>query len=188
MVYKSKTATEAQDLALGVTTSIGTLRGAIDEIRSRISGLKDSRVQVEQSSISKAEAMDRLDAWLADLREQGRVSTHCLMSRERSMPTIIHDANVSELRRTVDMRGTSATLVFLFHDAVRKTLAAELEALYADEPEAIASSTYGQRLSDLDRDLLALEMEEERLVRYAENAGVVIHRRPDADPRVLLED
>jgi len=136
MVYKSKTATEAQDLALGVTTSIGTLRGAIDEIRSRISGLKDSRVQVEQSSISKAEAMDRLDAWLADLREQGRVSTHCLMSRERSMPTIIHDANVSELRRTVDMRGTSATLVFLFHDAVRKTLAAELEALYADEPEA----------------------------------------------------
>lgn len=188
MVYKSKTATEAQDLGLGVNASIDSLRERIDEIRRRVSDINEDRVKVEQSSVSKAEAMARLDDWLGDLRERGRVETRCLMSRERFTPTIVHDANISEARRTVDMRDTSAALVFLFHDSVRKTLAAELDALYADESDAVASSAYDKRLSDLDRDLLALEMEEERLIRYAENAGVIIHRRVDADPRVLLED
>ncbi|RAO75789.1 hypothetical protein [Dyella jiangningensis] len=188
MVYKSRIATEAQGIASGVSASIDTLREKIDEIRERVSGLKSERVQVEQSSISKGEAMARLDEWLADLRERGRIATQCLMSRDRSTPVIIHDANISEARRTVDMRDASSALVFLFHDSVRKTLAAEVETLYADETDAVESKAYDKRLSDLDRDLLALEMEEERLISYAENAGVIIHRRADADPRVLLED
>ena len=86
-------------------------------------------------------------------------------------------------------RDATATLCWLWGDRLAELIEQDLRAVYA-RPEA-ASMPEGGRvaaLARLDRDIAAAEIEEERLIRQAEAAGVTVDRREDADPAAVLAE
>jgi hypothetical protein len=86
-------------------------------------------------------------------------------------------------------RDATAALCWLLGDRLAALLEHDLRAAYAG-PDAAPMPEGGrvQALARLDRDIAAAELEEERLIRLAEDAGVSIERRDDADPAAVLAE
>jgi hypothetical protein len=64
-------------------------------------------------------------------------------------------------------------------------VSAEVDAR-ADEGTALSDEQRGERLGEIEIDMLAAERDEEALVEIAHRAGTPIDRRPDASPLALL--
>ncbi len=66
-------------------------------------------------------------------------------------------------------------------------LAAVAEAEVKDSPDAMSDEQRERRLNELASQHLALNREEEAVIRVAEQAGAKIARRAEADPRAVLD-
>ncbi len=78
-----------------------------------------------------------------------------------------------------------AFTAWLHRDALVAKMDAEIGAS-ADDALAIKSADRIKKASHLRSLLLAAEREEEGLVVYARGDGIIVARRPDADPRAVL--
>jgi hypothetical protein len=64
-------------------------------------------------------------------------------------------------------------------------LEAEIDAVASDQ-QAIPAQERADRLAQIAADRLACERREEAVIEAAAEAGTVLERRPDADPRAVL--
>jgi hypothetical protein len=186
MASKSNAADEAQGLIDTVENSISGLTRMVEDARIRIGQLKLERERIEDTRISKAEALQRLDSWLEELRNRGAVAVQKLTFRESHAVELIKSASTDSDGYAV-MTSAAAAMVYFFPDVIRAKLASEIDAVYANGIDAIGSVDYPSRLADLDAKLFAAEMGEEKIIQRAEESGLTIHRRLDVNPRVLLE-
>ncbi|WP_338821431.1 hypothetical protein [Bradyrhizobium septentrionale] len=76
-------------------------------------------------------------------------------------------------------------LCFAFKDTLISAIDAEVDK-YSDDANAITDEERAQREADLRAKIILTEREEEQLIRQAEERELPIHRRGDADPRVVL--
>ena len=78
----------------------------------------------------------------------------------------------------------AAFLIWLFHDDIKRRLD---ELVGEDGPGALAYDQREQLIEKLAAERLAIERAEEAAIVAAEAEGTFIPRRPDADPRAVLE-
>lgn len=153
--------------------------GALDEVeelREKIDTLKARREEVADAPIPLSEALSKLDQALDGLA--ARFSPDIgLLGKNASHQDFAIGHGTGD--RPTEM------LVWLFRDQIRQRIAEEMTA-HAPKG-ALAAKQRADRLAEIDRDLLAAEREEEALIVELEAGGFEIVRRPDADPRAVLE-
>ena len=74
---------------------------------------------------------------------------------------------------------------WLFKPQLIEALEKEIDAI-ADDTAALSESDRAKRLVEVERDRLAVERDEEFFIRCAHDAGVIVHRRRDANPLAVL--
>lgn len=72
-------------------------------------------------------------------------------------------------------------------DTLRAVVKGQLEDRLGGEA-GMTASTRAKKSAEATADILQAELSEELVVRTMEGAGLVVARRPDADPRALLAD
>jgi len=83
-----------------------------------------------------------------------------------------------------DIIDAAALTAWINADALLSRLFAEIDA--AAPANGLGDDERASRIGALDEERLALERQEEALIERAEAEGVLIERRPDADPRAAL--
>lgn len=145
----------------------------IEAIRNDIAALKARAATVRKERVSKAVALDRANNWfetLIDRATKGASSVASFTSADRfRAPDVELDALVA----------------LTLGPVIRDKLMDLVSSLYNDT-EGLSEAERGEALSDLDREILDLELTEEAVIRTAEASGIPIMRRRDADPRAVL--
>lgn len=146
---------------------------AVDQIRAKIADLKQQRRDVGNAPVSRDEAEAAIDRYLDEVAatyRDGRV-LHGLITRG-----VVENFEASER--------PEAFAAFMFPDVIKRQLMAEIDQHLEN---GLTRGERNSELSDIDRKLAAAEREEENTIREAENDGLDITRRSDADPRVVLD-
>lgn len=145
----------------------------LEDIRTKIVLTLQELSVIERAPVSMSIATDRVDIWLASLRNEDALK---LFVQRFMFPAY---------------RAPTPTDALEFMMGI-------LSQMARGETLKLLTSNYGETLkglSDADRktrfdktaaDLLALELSEEAIIRNAEQLGLDVLRRPDADPRAVL--
>jgi hypothetical protein len=78
-----------------------------------------------------------------------------------------------------------AIMAWLNRDALAAAISSEIEAC-SNDAAALSAEDRRIAIETALRDMLAVEREEEAFIRMSRDAGAVINRRADADPRAVL--
>jgi hypothetical protein len=151
----------------------------IEQVRARITALNAERSDIERQRKSRKEVSGHIDDSIAHWSAEASDIIKMNMARAAY-------GYPSEFL-TVHIRGMSVDLGPLFvlligPDTVRKALNKGL----ATVPEGLDAPARARRLQELGDELHAAQIDEETLIREAEQVGEVIAYRPDADPTYAL--
>lgn len=153
---------------------------AAQNVRAQIKALAAERVRVLQAALPLADIKKQASAYVADQRERGR-------------PKITFDhARPFQARFDSSVEGAwtakldiGAALAWLDPGALEKRLREEIDKL--PQPAlAMSADDRAAKLLELEAELLARERDEEALIELAEEQGLALARRLDADPRAVL--
>lgn len=162
-----------------------TLEKRLKALRSEIIRLQAQRVELQNSAIPKAEALQRLDDWI-EYQQRQYQSQHAYQFSNRDQKgnsALIDHANAGG--HIVSFGNVEKALIWLFPDIIRARLAAEIEAYYENKA-GVPDDECADQLAAIDTELLQKETEEEKLIDSAEAEGIHFPRRRDADPRALV--
>jgi hypothetical protein len=152
----------------------------VKKSREQIASIKAEIAAIESALLPKSEATAKLDAWLDD---QVRLNTEFNPMVEFLSSPDITAWNIAGIDQA---RGLGVLLAACLPQ-VRASLVARLETAYAETPEGLPSGDRAGRLEPLNRKLWDAEITEETCIVEAARAGVLISRRPNVNPRVLVE-
>jgi len=163
------------------------LRAAVEKVRAQIREIKAEREKLEDAPPAKSEALARMRRWVDEvMAPTGEVSIQPFVSTCDPETARIMGWAFGGPSQLVGRTGIDSTLCWLFGNLVKERLAAAINDYYASKAtEGIASKERETKLEQLSARLLELETEEERLICSGEEAGIVILRRADVDPRAL---
>lgn len=167
---------------------------SIDELRGQIAALQHERERIAGAPLDADSIRKRV---FGLLESEGQAFAHRLRfglgaarvpnSRPYEIQSLTvgcrneRDPDAGITTQRADLTGL---LVWLVGDVVRE----RLEPVIAQLGDGGINNTERvERLAELDSKLLGFERQEEALIVEAETAGMRIVRRPDADPRVVLE-
>ena len=147
------------------------------ELRRAIITAQDRRASVAASPLPMSEALACLDAGLAALANDATdaVLLSALVQPARRPQLVIHD-HPSALRSLAIAAGQGA---------IREQVVRKLTSFYANKTPMSAADRDAE-LEKIDGELFQLGVAEESLLRDAEQLGLRVWRRPDADPRATL--
>jgi len=163
----------------------GGPRQQIEAIRARRLELLEVRKQTEGARRPFEEAEARLGRLLDQLASDLDINLSALADhREERLPEILRIGG-GDVASRINDRLLLALLVGANRDGCRKVLAAKLREGY-DHGGALAGEERTRRLEEIDAELLRLEIDEERIIRESEEAGMPLLRRGDAYPAIVL--
>lgn len=151
-------------------------------IRARIAELQADLIAQERVPLNDAEAAKRADAMIA--MHAARVPVKMILGH------LIHDAGAPVVAWSIDHTGAA-----IEPTAFDLACALNPERMRADLRALIAASTHSRgptpterakRVRKLRDELLSAEREEEALIAGLLTHGVNVHRRPDCDPSIVL--
>lgn len=145
--------------------------------REAIAALHAERGDLQRQHVSRDEALQALDRWIAKRAAECDPSIGNLLRGEGVLDLAALDAG--------GRRDLEPALCALVPDAIRQVVGERIDAALADQP-SIGSEDRQRRLDDIAAELLRLERDEEDLVQHLEADGVPTARRADADPRAVL--
>jgi len=151
-------------------TALAAVRADIDKTRAE-------RVRVANLPCSRAEAVERIEALVAELAAAwapGGLGRVMAPTYRRGVALI--DERPAQLASMV-ARIAGPALVAELVAEVDRTLGGQV---------TITASDRAARLEQLDAAIEGLEVREETLIREAADAGHDIDRRPDAPPAIVL--
>lgn len=157
----------------------------VDEIRQKIQDTRRERDQLATAPLPAEEIQARVDAWINRKAEQAQ-RRFGLVGQALARPGGRVEAEADPF--TVYARGAAngadlgPLLCAVMPDQVRAMVMATVET----DADALPMKDRPARLAELDRQVLALECEEEDTIREAAAAGVTIERRPDVSPDAIL--
>jgi hypothetical protein len=160
----------------------------VDALRADRARLNAERRDLERAPLPREEAEAELEARIATAG--ARVELDAAPLAWPSSDPARHDRNLIRPATPMTTLGpdglTFAALCKLTPDAVRAAAAAALDALYAAHAPGLPAADRAAALAALDRQLGETELSEERCIRAAEDAGLSVARRADADPELVL--
>lgn len=169
---------------------------AVARIRTKLSKLEEDRLAIDDAPIPSSIAKEKARAEIERLAAKGRPNVMALIeSHDGSIqwPTKYEGAPIVWADgRPVGFAGRDgwsfdplSFAVWLHRDELLRRIEAEI-ADKSDDASALTDETRAKKRAQTAGAILAAEREEERLIELAEEAGVSIGRREDADPRAIL--
>ena len=154
----------------------------LEQARANVAALKtDRRALADMPALSRDELRQRLGMDLAQAQASAAhavgVRLAQLAAGERGGDPLL---SMGAGGRVLDL---APLLAFAIGP---EELLQRIEPLLAAVPEGMPSAERSRRLAELDAQILAAEITEERVVEALEAAGVPVQRRADADPRAVL--
>jgi len=151
----------------------------IDQLRQTIILAKAEIADLDAMPIPRAAAEAALDVGIAQLGKMGAeaVSGIASLTRPDGHPSF-------SPRMTTEL--LFGLVVSIQPQAIRLTVSKELDRVYAGKKALPTMAARAKTRDALEAKTLEAELEEERLIRQIEAAGVPILRRRDADPRAVL--
>lgn len=181
-------------IALRPASAVAAFRDEVEELRREIVTARDERKRLRGLPLPLGEAVRRLDDWL-DRVEDEAITVLPLYNLTRSGPDVAAglDASLPVVSTAdgvaFDVRPAVAQVLGLLvasnRDRLRGVVIERLREWYGDRDTATPGEA-DARIAEIDAKLLRLELQEERLIREAEAAGLTVLRRADLDPRVAL--
>ena len=170
-----------------MTRSANTLKKEIDSLRTRLVECQSEREAIETAPVPRDEAIENVRTFIhrQSERYQRTLAIGSLVgagSRVDSM-TIILPNPIEGLQREQVL---GLALCRLAPKAVEETLIAKIDEHLEQHTPGLPSAERPARVEQLQREARDLEREEEQLIRDAEDGGVEILRRSDADPLIVL--
>ena len=164
----------------GVKRALRSAAGSVQDVRAAVGKLKAERTAVETAAVPIEEAIPVVDDVVSRLL--AGLAHHLPLSDVLNAAAHGRSADVrmlaSEQRVQLLLSALAPVLLTHFREGLTqhyRTIAAGLPA-----PER------RKRLAEIDAELADLEREEEELIVEMAGAGVIIERRPDADPAAVL--
>ena len=149
----------------------------VEQLRTRIADLASRKAELEQAA-----NREEVTAQVRRLAEEYAADGHLLLR--------VGAVQQLSLGRRPDLRAriTPANLLdllvaFIGPERFAEVLLSHVEMPADDLPDAAGRAA---RMADIDKQMLALEIEEERQVLASEATANPIPRRPDARPAVVL--
>ena len=148
----------------------------LHQIRAKIEALVNERDEIEAAPIPRDEVEAQI-AVVIDAQWSDQI-----LSPEPS--GVLHGGfNGAELQRMI---ARPALLVAVIPDAVKAYLMGLYDRDLGAAAPGLPALQRRRRLAELDAEIFALEVSEERQVEQLEAEGVDVIRRPDADPAAAL--
>ncbi|WP_421477505.1 hypothetical protein [Agrobacterium tumefaciens] len=144
----------------------------LEDIRYQVALTQAKIGEVERAPVALSIASERVDTWLADLHNEDALK---IFIRRFIFPTY----RAPQPAEALDF------IMGILSQMVRGEMLKLLTASYTDF-EGMTDADRKSRISEKMTELLALEMQEEAVIRHLEKLGLDIIRRQDADPRVVL--
>ncbi|MEH3117133.1 MAG: hypothetical protein PGN25_05855 [Methylorubrum populi] len=169
---------------------------AITRLRTRLAELSREATKIHNAPVPAAEAKAAAKAFIEHMAFSGRPDVSGLLAGQ-SRPDfpnltsmyqqpVMTDGN----RHTVIAAGTNfdalGLTAWLHGPAMLKALEAQIDAEAKDD-RAIPTEGRAERLEALRADMLAIEREEEAIIRAITEDGIPVERRPDASPEAVLQ-
>lgn len=153
---------------------------AVSNLRAQIKALTAERARVLQAALPAADIKKLASAYVAAQRERGRPKITFDHGRpfQAQFDTPVEGAWTAKL-------DIGAALAWLDPAAFEKRLHEDIEKL-PQTALAMSADARAAKLLELEAELLARERDEEALIELAEEQGLAIARRLDADARAVL--
>jgi hypothetical protein len=165
-----------------------TIDAAIEDRRRRRRELIEDLKQVKAAPWHSAIAKERLRAEIDALAKDGTPDCAPLIDRNGNVrwptsQTFVRSGGAG--LASIDLLNPVAAMAWLFRDQIVAALDLQIDSL-ADDQNALTQQQRAEKESEIGRDILFVEREEEALIRIASGKGMAILRRVDADPRAVL--
>lgn len=162
----------------------------VEGVRSDIARIKEEINWTEKAPIPRAEAQVWISDQVEDLAALGkgfvRIASYAVTKKDKGCHGIADLLAASSVINDLDpIRRCVSIMVSMFEDQVKAKLLAALDA--HDYEAGLPQSERPKRLRDLKIQLFELECREEALIEDAEERGMQIMRRADADPVAVLD-
>ncbi|MDP2779841.1 hypothetical protein [Devosia sp.] len=148
------------------------LVSGVELLRRQIQELREQRRTTSLAPVDEAEARRRLDSWVSDMRGQ---------VLEQLSPAMFTAPDYQPRTPPANSPITTSAIAVLLGE-----MYSELIARQYSQVSGITDDERKAALRQIDADILDAEMTEESIIRNAEQAGISIMRRRDADPRAVL--
>lgn len=149
-----------------------TLMTTLEDIRKRIVLKRYSITKIQQAPVSPDEALQRLNDWIAAATAGSAVEN--LAARFVASG---YRQPASAVPLDIIAAAIAAPLRNLIGGAISKSYGSA---------KGISAADRARELEKAERELLELECAEEAIIRHAEQCGIDVLRRIDADPRAVL--
>lgn len=177
-------------------TTSQDLHARMEAARTRIAELRDERRAVDQAPVTRAEAEAAVDAWIAARRQaaidivvgsflRGDTSGQLLPRDDQPLQGAVNGTSCM-IPAPNRLPRVEATLVALMPEQVRALLMAEVDRQLADQQPMSAEARQAER-ERIDTEIWTQGQVEEAAIRELEALGERPLRRPDADPRIILD-
>lgn len=169
------------------------IEGEITALREQIANRQSQLAAVVAGNATKAEYLARIHGWVDDQAAEFVRSIEYSLSPLRLPNPRPRDVQFGKLPvhgagalspEVVAAADGAGLMCWLAGDAIKTRLEAVIEASNYVEGPAIAAREGLRR--DLQVELDALELTEERLLSQAEDVGLALARRPGARPEIIL--
>lgn len=168
-----------------------TFLDLIEGRRRRLRELTADARRVRAAPVPSAVVKERMRAEVAALAERGEPDVSPAVEVGKpvrfatELTTIFVEGSVGRASGPIRLDRATEFVAWLLQDQ----LVAKLDELIdevADDAAALDDEQRAERLAEIERDRLAVQFEEEAAVRLAEERGLTVPRRVDADPRAVL--
>lgn len=154
-----------------------SIQQQVEDIRKKINEVSMKVNQAFEPIIPIDKAVSRLGNYVDTMIEDGELKFDDFVQKGR-----IHDLGWPD-----DLRGVLDLIAWINPEEFRNRLIDKLKAFY-EQPGLIIDTPELRAAREQQKDdLFKLEVEEERLILVSEAAGTPILRRPDVNPRALVE-
>ncbi|MBX5202236.1 hypothetical protein [Rhizobium sp. NZLR1] len=176
------------------------LQLAVEELRNELFKLNGERFHIEEAPISREETAAKIKLHLDHL--EGEAMRRWVPSTFRSSASgkmapnadgVFHLSGIAGsgggggfFATPNTFQGVGGLCVLGFRNQIEAALLAH--AIAASPGDGLSESERAAKLRKIDADIDAAERAEEHLIREAESAGIVVHRRRDARPEIYLAE
>lgn len=149
-----------------------TLMTTLEDIRKRIVLKRYSITKIQQAPVSTDEALQRLNDW---------IETATAGSAVENLAARFVAPGYRQPASGVPMEIIAAAIA----GPLRDLIGGAISKSYGSA-KGISAADRARELEKAERELLELECAEEAIIRHAEQCGIDVLRRIDADPRAVL--
>ncbi len=145
----------------------------LEEIRTKVILASNDLSIIERAPVSLAIATERVDRWLESLHDDELLKSfvHRFM-----FPTF----NAPTPPEALDF------MMGILSQMARGEMLKLLTGCYGEDIKGLSDDDRKERHTKKSAEILALELAEEAIIRNAEDLGLDVLRRSDADPRAVL--